>query len=130
MKIKCIAIKLEKDQLILLGKYGNAKNHFSVSIGKEYIVFGLTFRFEEFGSGCFVEILSDNNHLIQVPILLFNMIDPRPSKHWEIKQFSEKLITFWPPSMYKDFYHDDLSEDVPDVVEDFLEVKKKILFEF
>ena len=130
MKIKCISVKLNEDQLFVLGKYSSAKNHFSISLGEEYVVFGLTFEFNEFGNGCFVQILSNNNHLVHVPITLFDIIDERMSKYWELKKFPGGNIAIWPPTLYKEFYHDDLSEDVPEVVEDFKRIKEQILSEF
>lgn len=130
MKIKSISLKLNETELHILGKHPSAKNHFHITVGKEYTVFGLTFEFNEFGNGCFVQIISDYNHLLHVPIALFEIIDSRISKYWEIRQFKQGGITMWPPSMYKEFYHDDLSEDVPEIIDDFKKVKEQILFEF
>ena len=130
MKIKCIKEKLDDDQLSILGEYAHAKNSFSISADKEYIVFGLTFEFGDLGHGCFVQILSDNNHLMHVPMVQFVTTDDRVSKYWEIKSYSDGGVTLWPPSMYREFYHDDLTEDVIDVIEDFKRVKQQILSEF
>lgn len=119
MKIKCIQLKLNDSQCSILGKNPSAKNSFYLTLNREYAVFGLTFKNGEFGNGCFVEILSDHSHLISVPLILFEIVDHSISKYWMIKLFPEGTITMWPPSMYREFYHDDLSEDVVEVVEDF-----------
>ncbi len=36
-----------------------------------------------------------------------------------MKMWEDGAITLWPPSFYKEFYHDHLSEGVPEVVHDF-----------
>lgn len=130
MKIKCVSVSLNEDQLYVLGKHANVKNNFSLSVGKEYVVFGLTFEFLESGNGCFVQILSDSNHLVHVPIILFEIIDNRMSKFWELKNFPDGNVAIWPPTLYREFYHDDLSEDTIEVTEDFKRVKEQILGEF
>ncbi|MNE57959.1 hypothetical protein D3C80_1529570 [compost metagenome] len=130
MKVNCNSLKLEADNISILGQNAQAKNNFSITIGQTYTVFGLTFSFGGFGSGCFVQILSDNNHLIDVPIVLFETVDNRLSKYWEFKSYPDGGITLWPPSFYKDYYHDDLSEDIPEVVEDFKKVRELLINEY
>lgn len=128
MKISCNSKKLKTDQLYILGKHAESLNNFHITIGNDYIVFGL--RFNGVNNGCFVQILSDYNHLIEVPILLFDIIDSRSSGFWEIKLFSEGSITLWPPSFYREYYHDDLFEEVLEIVEDFKKVNQQITTEF
>lgn len=130
MKVKCISEKLNTDQLHILGNNAARKNHFSISIGKEYTVFGLTSSFGDMGCGCFVQLLSDYDHLVHIPIVLFEIVDSRLSKYWELKRFADGDIAIWPPSLYQEYYHDDLSEDVYEVIEDFKLVKAQILHEF
>jgi len=130
MKVRCNALKVSIDQLYVLGKNAEAKNHFAISIGKDYVVFGLTFSYNNMEIGCFVQILSDNEHLVHVPVILFDIVDSRLSSYWEIKTFPDGDITLWPSSFYREYYHDDLTEDVKDVIEDFNIVKQKILNEF
>ena len=52
------------------------------------------------------------------------------SKFWELRKFPSGNIAIWPPTLYREFYHDDLSEDIIEVVEDFKRVKEQILGEF
>ena len=130
MKVKCILEKVTQNQISVLGKNPDRKNDFGITVDKEYIVFGLTFYFDGWGNGCFVQIITDNDHLIQVPILLFEVVDNRMSSLWEFKLFSSGTIAMWPPSFYAEFYHDDLFEEIPEIVKDFNKVKHKIMTEF
>jgi hypothetical protein len=130
MKVKCVAQQLKEEQYYMLGKNPIAKGHYSITSGKEYTVFGLSFLFGSDGNGCFIQILSDYEHLITVPIALFEIVDKRLSVLWELKIFNDGDVTLWPPSFYRDYYHDDLSEDIPDVVLDFKDLKVIILNEF
>ena len=47
-------------------------------------------------------------------------------KCWELKVDENKNIRLWPPSFYRMYYRDDLSENVPEIVEDFQRVKALI----
>lgn len=130
MKVRCVSVKLQTADLEILGAYPEASNFFSISTGKEYVVFGMSFYFRKQGRGCFVQILSDHNHLIDVPIKLFEVIDDRSSRYWCIKSDADGNVFLWPESFFKEFYHDDLSEDIDFVVNDFNRVKEKIVNEF
>lgn len=130
MQIKCISLKLSNDQLSKHGRHAAVTNNYVITINKCYNVFGLTFNFSDFSVGCFVEIISDNNNLVHVPIVLFEIVDNRPSNYWVVKKFSDGTVTLWPPSFYQEFYHDDLSEGVPEIMEDFKRVKEMILSEY
>jgi hypothetical protein len=130
MRVKCISQKLDEDQNYKLYRNSKAKEYSHITLGKEYPVFGLSFLFDSEGNGCFVQILSDYDHLLSIPIALFEIIDKRMSVFWEFKRFNDDCLTLWPSSFYRDYYHDDLFEGVPDIVADFYNVKLKILNEF
>lgn len=83
---------------------------------------GLTFSFGNIGIGCFLENISDYGRLTSAPECLFETVDPRVSKFWELKLLDNGDILLWPPSFYQDYYHDDLSEGVPEIVSDFKRV--------
>ncbi|RKR84189.1 hypothetical protein BDD43_4416 [Mucilaginibacter gracilis] len=130
MKVRCNSVKISDSNLHTLGKNAAAKNHFNITIGKEYVVFGLIFGFDDWGCGCFAQILSDYDHLIQVPIILFDIVDNRISNYWDLRKSVDGNITLWPSSFYLEYYHDDLFEEVPDIVADFKKVKQSIITEF
>lgn len=130
MKLNCVSQKLQIIDLEILGEYPEKKNHFFITTGKEYVVFGLSFYSNRYGKGCFVQILSDHNHLIDVPIKLFKITDNRSSRYWNIKINENGDMFLWPASFFEEFYHDDLSEGIDHIVKDFDLVKDKILTEF
>jgi hypothetical protein len=97
---------------------------FHLSVGRQYVVFGIQFANASalHGTGTWLHLLSDHGHLSWAPISLFEIVDARVSKHWRIR-VDEYGVRLWPESFFRDFYHDDLSEDVPAVVEDFEKVR-------
>ena len=116
MKIRCIAELPNEEQAVRLGKnYSPGKQEFSLFIGKEYIVFGLSI----LDGATWVQILSDFGYLYSVPLCLFEITDGRVSRYWQARSYENGTLKLWPPSFYQDYYHDDLIEGVPEVVEDF-----------
>lgn len=102
----------------------------SISPGKEYVVLGITYAPS---SSCYagvptVEIKNDNGGLSVVPLFMFDVIDSSASRYWDVR-FDGGTLTMLPESFYAEFYHDDLSEGVPEILHDFNEVYKKIEFE-
>jgi len=131
MRVKCILNYPTPKQIERLGDF--YKNQaFGVTVGKEYLVFGLHFliKCEGFGTGVQVQFLDDDGHLGFAPLFMFTIVDGRPSKYWEARFWEDGHLTLQPPSFYRDYYHDDLSEDVPEVVEDFKRVRAMLESEF
>jgi hypothetical protein len=126
----CTSVTSTLEQKELMGKpYSHSDFH--ISEGRKYVIFGLTFTSNGTKSNvCFLQIISDYGHLISVPIFLFDIVDKKVSKYWELKIFQDKGIALWPPSFYKEFYHDDLFEGVDEIVKDFKVVKANIEAEF
>jgi len=128
MIVKCIAKYPSEDEMTYLGPKFFKERDFHVTIGREYIVFALTFLAEpDFaGRGLFVDIVTDFGHLVGVPLCLFSIIEGSASRYWEIREGKAGQITMWPQSFYREYYHDDLSEGVPEIVQDFNRVRALI----
>jgi hypothetical protein len=114
MKIKCIHNEIDKK---LAHKYNFPKPWITfsgrLSQGKEYVVLGLTFcpKLTTYGGHPSVEIKDDGNSLTAFPIILFEIIDSKPSAYWETRYDAEKgVLSHYPELFYKEFFHDDLSE--------------------
>ncbi|MEM7086259.1 MAG: hypothetical protein AAF489_08765 [Bacteroidota bacterium] len=90
----------------------------------EYLVYGLTFT----PNSNYAQIYHNNN-LISVPMSLFEIIDDRVSKYWVIKQNEEGTIFLWPEEFFKEYFHDDLSEGVSEIVRTFKNVQEKMNLE-
>jgi len=129
MIVRCISNELTVEQKGVLPEEFRSSD-FHVTIEREYIVFGLTINSINDQTVCLVQHISDYGHLINTPMFLFDITDKRVSKYWEIKIHSDESITFWIPSFYKEYYHDDLFEGVPEIKEDFEIMKKKIEEEY
>ena len=123
MVIKCISIRPNVSQKELLPEaYRNADFH--ITENKEYLVLGIRFLLDSSVGRCsMVEISSDYGHLSSVPLFLFEIIDSSVSKYWKIKIFNEFTITLWPEAFYREYFHDDLSENIEEVVNDFKRIK-------
>jgi hypothetical protein len=128
MIVKCVSKYPDSDQLKQLGPKFFKDQDFHVTVGKEYIVFGLTVALEpDYGGlGLSMEILSDYENLVDYPACLFEIVEGTVSRHWELRVGAHGVITLWPPSFYKDYYHDRLSEGMPEFTEDFVRVRAMI----
>jgi hypothetical protein len=123
MRVRCVAQLPNDRQAQELGKhYSPGQQVFKVSIGQEYLVYGMTFL-----SGVpWVELLEDFGYLFSVPLCLFEVTDDRVSRHWRVRSSADGRVSFWPPSFYREYYFDDLIEGVPQVLEDFRNVRALI----
>lgn len=100
---------------------------FHISLDKEYVVLGISFMLDDSVGRCsFVEVTNDYGHLSSVPLLLFEIIDPRVSKYWVIRQLGSFTFTLWPNDFYTEYFHDDLSNNVPEIVESFNKIRIKL----
>jgi len=130
MVIKCISIKPNLAQKELLPE-AHRKADFHITEDKEYLVLGIRFLLDSSVGQCsMVEIVSDYGHLSAAPLFLFHVIDSRISKFWNLKVFNEFTITLWPEAFYREYFHDDLSENIEEVVNDFKKVKRLLEEEF
>jgi hypothetical protein len=128
MIVKCVSQYPTEDQLDYLGPKFFKNQAFHITIGKEYIVLGLSVSVEPdpSGRGVAVEIVTDYGHLGGTPLCLFQIVDGTASRYWEVKVREDGIVTLWPTSFYREYFHDDLSESVPDVVEEFQRVRDLI----
>lgn len=132
MKIRCIAEYPSPEQIDQLGKEFYPHQTFGITIGREYLAYGIEFVIASslYGTGALVNLVSDYNHLSAAPLCLFEITDGRVSRFWECRMSPDGWVTLWPPSFYREFYHDDLAEGVSEVVEDFRSVRAMLESEF
>ncbi|MDE3137295.1 MAG: hypothetical protein KGL59_12020 [Acidobacteriota bacterium] len=130
MIVRCKLSYPTEEQIARLGPEFFRRRTFGIEPGEEYVVLGLTVDVgsRHMGLGPWVQIYT-RKHVVHaitfVPLCLFEVTDARVSQHWEVR-FSEggTAVTLWPPSFYRPYYHDDLSEDMPEAVADFERVVK------
>jgi len=123
MIVRCISLLPSKQQAKQLGKYYYPDQQtFGLTIGKEYVVYCL----EIHGGMAWVDLVSETNYLFPAPLCLFEVVDGRVSKYWELRLGEDDSVLFRPPSFFKEYFHDDLAEGVPEVVEEFQKIRTLI----
>jgi hypothetical protein len=95
---------------------------FAVTPGERYTVFGL--RFADGLVWAFVEW--NVAALIAVPVDLFEIVDPRPSKLWYAHVSEDGVLTLGPGALNAPYFIDDLQEGRSDAVDAFSEMKREI----
>jgi hypothetical protein len=126
MIVKCISTYPTEAQIEMLGPGFRRDRSFGVVAGREYLVSAMTIEVLRgtMGSGAWVDVLMEPDipTLIPVPLCLFEIVDPRVSRYWEVRVSDEGRVRLWPPSFYREYYHDDLSDRDPETVKDFWRV--------
>src|ERR1700723_2281480 len=98
MKVRCLSKSLTDDQRLSLGISGPARPRYQITVGAIYIVFSMSLaqKSDYFGSCPFVDVIDDGARLIPIPLCLFEIVDGRPSKYWEISSDNECNLRIWP----------------------------------
>ena len=124
MRVRCIAELPTEEQAKRLGRfYAGTRQSFGVTIGMEYLVFGL--RVVE--GSVLLDIPQDFEQLYPVPLCLFEITDPRVPSLWSARLRDDGSLLLWPPSFFeREYYHQDLLERVPSVLEDFERVRRRL----
>jgi hypothetical protein len=132
VKVKCIADYPSDEDIQRLGKSFYRKQSFHVTIGREYIVFGMEFYEDSIvrGTGVWISFVSDYASLTSAPLCMFEIIDARASRFWECRQLAERIVVLWPDAFFTEYFHDDLGEGVDAAVEEFKRVRSLIEGEF
>lgn len=131
MIVECTATELTPEQKTRLGTAFPREQARLLKKGIRYPVLGLQYDVGSilWGTGAWVQLPVAADRMVIAPLYLFEVVDGRPSRHWEIKLWEDGAITLWPFSFYKPYYHGDLEAGVPEVVEDFASVVEEVLAE-
>lgn len=124
MRVRCIAERPSPEQRVILGAgFQHERLVFGVTLGMEYLVFGIRI----LKGLAFVDIAQELEQLYPVPLFLFEITDPSVPSLWQIRQQDDGSLFLWPPSFFeRAYYHEDLLEQVPSVVEDFRRVRHRL----
>jgi hypothetical protein len=128
MTVTCKADSLSAEDRQALGIGDMFASKYMLTVGKSYTVLGLSQHVGSvvFGSAPTVELVDDGGRLVSVPAPLFRIGDGRPSRFWRVRQLEAFGLALWPEEFYTEFFHDDLSEGVPEVRRLFEHVVRKI----
>ena len=126
MIVKCISALPSKEQAKRLGQnFRPGKQQFGIKPDERYVVFGL----HTLGSEIWVDIMDPDlepGYLFEAPLMLFEIVDPRVSKFWEMRITAKGQFKIAAPSMFTDYYFDRLFESVPEVVQDFIQLRARM----
>lgn len=129
---KCVAISIRSELRESSSMSKHVNPEYQISIGKEYTVLGVTFlaRSPVYGSMTILMVQDDAGRCIDVPSPLMEIVDPRPSQYWRARGFDDASFMLWPEEFYEDFFYDNLSEGVPEVVRTYKQVVRRLDAEF
>jgi hypothetical protein len=124
MKVTCIQDRLINDQKLKLGIATENDFKYPFEIGETYTVLGITCRMGQ------TILEMPYFYIFPAPMCLFAITDERPSSYWKIKKIDENKISLWPEEFYQEYFHDDLSDGIPEVISIYKQVVRKLEEEF
>lgn len=128
MIVRCVSTCPSEEQIQRLGAGSWANREFGVVIGREYSVLDLTINADSksTGNGVWVDILMEPDipTILPVPLCLFEIVDSRVSRYWEVRVRPDGSVTLEPPSFSRKSFLEDVSDRVPAAVEEFWRVQR------
>ena len=123
MRVKCVADLPTLPQSRRLGRrYMPGSQAFPVVVGTDYIVYGL----DTYPEGTWVYLETELGYLASVPIVLFELIEASVPNDWSIRVTSDGDVTVGPEALFREHFLDDLSEQLPHAVRQFVEMKRAL----
>ena len=94
---------------------------FAFTIGGQHVVLGVHFAIKSslHGTGTWLHLLNDDGQLGWAPLSMFAIADARVSQLWRVRRHDDGTVSLYPELFHREFFHDDLSEGVPEVVQAF-----------
>ena len=129
MKVACTATRLNSHHKRAMGLKAHEEPNYPFVVGETYTVLGIHTQ-AGYYAGTMLHIPSPSGYIIPTPLCLFEVIDDRPSRYWRIRKYDDHHITLWPEEFYREFFHDDLSDGIPEVIEIYNSVVERLEKEF
>jgi hypothetical protein len=120
--VRCRATQPTDDEAAATGiDLGGLSNPYALTLGKVYVVLGLTFpRVPSLlGTDGAITYTENESYVLQAPLVLFDIVDARASSKWVLGRNQVGDLCIWPPSFFAAFYHDRLSDGDPELRKDF-----------
>jgi hypothetical protein len=132
MRVKCTNRELTEEQRALLKAPTRFRPTHALTVGKEYLVLGIVSIIDspQYGNTGLFEIVNDQDHLVLYPAVLFEVTDARCSSYWRAAVSGDGSVTLRPEELYREFFHDDLSEGDPATRQVFRAMVAKLESEF
>jgi hypothetical protein len=128
MTVTCKARSLPIELRQQLGINDSFATEYMLTIGKEYLVLGLSVHVASvvFGGSPVLQLVDDAGRLEMVPTPLLEIKDARPSGFWRARQREDFGLALWPEEFYSDYFHDDLSDGAPEAKDALAAVIRKL----
>jgi hypothetical protein len=114
MRVRCVSNRPDDVALERVRRRFFQGGWSAADVGREYLVYGIGFH----DGGVWYELESAGSCLFDAPTELFEVLDPRASRHWRLGMRGEAVV-LCPELLLEPYFHDDLSDGVPQVVERF-----------
>lgn len=125
MKVRCIQSELSDRQRSELGCH--ASTNFAVTKEKTYLVLGIWYAYKslQMGSGLFMLVVGDHGYPVPVPLVLFEVVDARPSCKWMLMKDGEYEASLWPRELEDKYFIDRLTDGEPQAKKIFEKLDRK-----
>ena len=101
-----ISLDLERD-----------RSEYELTVGRLYTVLGISFQsVSPFNRGTAFLLRDDIGRCAFVPICMLEISNATSSKYWAVRAINEFDCCLWPEEFFPEYFHDDLSDGVPEVV--------------
>lgn len=101
MKIKCVKTSIDAPNKCIIN--GDMEGY--LSINSIFWVYGM--RFLRHVTYFYI---FDDEHLVEIPLELFEVIDNTVPREWKLKIWSKEEITLWPNLFYEDGFLENFAE--------------------
>ena len=114
-------------KVVAIAQREGVSPQFFLTPEREYVVFGLTLHSSSDARGLNAkfELLDDFGNLVSAPMDLFHVVEGSVSPCWTLKIVDGSILV-WPAEFFERYFHDDLSEGLPEAVKAFSRVRSRI----
>src|SRR5258705_215588 len=104
-----------EEEIARRGKDFYRRQAFHISIGREYLVLGVSFFANSrlYGPGCVLLVEDDYGHPAMAPASLFTLVDDRVSPHWVGWLLEDGSFQLLPPSFKGEYFFERLADSEP-----------------
>ncbi len=120
MKVICRKKYLSEEQNTILGYTKDNRTSFELTVGEEYTVLGISFQtMSPLNKGTILLLRDDIGRCAFIPVCLVDVSNAIPSIYWRAKKKDDFSLSFWPEEFFAEYFHDDLSDGIPEIKEVF-----------
>jgi hypothetical protein len=121
MRVRTVAERLTPTQRKAIGGALAQGDRLAIPARKEYLVLGLIFAFggRLLGTGTWVLFEDEAGNGVQAPLALFEITDPRPSRHWVVQLVSDSEVALWPAAFGRAHFFEDVADGGPEQRSEF-----------